>query len=814
MSARLLRALMALGVVALSLWVCFSSTPQLGLDLSGGTQIVLEAHDTPQVKANSENTDRALEVLRGRVDSLGVSESTLSRSGERRIIVELPGVQDPTHAAEVVGQTAQLTFHPVLGAPATLDEKPTPSASPTASPSAGASTAPSAGASTAPSTGPTASPSAPAPSASPSEAPAKERFDASKEQTIPDEDGQPLLIGPAQMTGDKVKNASAAIEQQGVGWNVNIDFRQGGKIWASMTGAAACHPAGDPRRRVAILLDGAVISSPQVNETVGCNVGINGGSTQITGDFSAKSSRDLATLIKGGALPLPVEIVSQNTIGPTLGKAAIKASAEAAIIGLILTGLFIIFIYRMMGALASLALVLYAGISYALLTMIGATLTLPGLAGFVLSIGMAIDANVLVFERAREEYHENPKAGLSAALDAGYRKAWTAIWDSNVTTLLAAALLFALATGPVKGFGVTLTLGVLASMFSGLVVARVFTDHAVRFGWVKKHPGFTGIGSLGRVRTALIEKNPDLMGRRKLWLGLSGALLIASLVGIATQGLNLGVEFTGGRQIEYSTSKPISADTARAAIADAGFANAVVQTTGDGTIAVRTGQLTNAEATKVLEAVGTVGGEVDKVRDELIGPSMGKELRRNALIAFGIAILLQMLYLAYRFRWTFGAAAIFAMFHDVFIVVGFFAWLDKPIDGVFLAAVLTIVGLSVNDTVVTFDRVRERAGRRSGDIPAAEFARATNTAVLETAPRTVNTGMGTILILATLAILGGDSLVDFSVALLIGMIVGTWSSAFTASPMLVVLENKWPFNPAKVAPRVKPREVNEHGAVL
>jgi SecD/SecF fusion protein len=289
------------------------------------------------------------------------------------------------------------------------------------------------------------------------------------------------------------------------------------------------------------------------------------------------------------------------------------------------------------------------------------------------------------------------------------------------------------------------------------------------------------------------------MGRSRLWLSISAAVAALALTGIVVRGLDLGVEFTGGRLLSYSTAQPVSVDRARAAVSEAGFPRAVVQAasgSGDGeSITVRTGQLSNDEAARVESALGAVAGGVTKQRDELIGPSLGQELRNKALIAFGVALAAQMLYLAFRFRWTFGLAAVLAMFHDVLAVVGLFAWLGRPVDGVFLAAVLTIIGLSVNDTVVVFDRVRERLRDR----PEGSFAATVNAAALQTVPRTVNTGLGAMFILAALTVLGGDSLTDFALALLVGLLIGTWSSVFTASPLAVELDRHWPALPGPSA---------------
>lgn len=730
--ATTVRAVLAAAVLLVSVLIALTMSPRLGLDLQGGTRMVLQAKDSDTAKADRESTDRTLEVLRQRIDSLGVTEPTLTRSGEDRIIVELPDVQDPRKAAEVIGRTAQLSFHAVQGPAAQNGDR----------------------------------------------ADAKGDAEAGNGPTLPDEQGRSLDLGPARLSGAGVKDATAAFDaQQGAGWTVSLDFhKKAGRDWTRLTGEAACHPVQDDRRRVAIVLDQQIISSPQVSPSVGCNVGLPSGSTQITGSFSADEARELALLIKGGALPLPVEIVEQRTVGPTLGAAAIDASARAALIGAAATALFITIVYRLFGALAAVALAAYGLISYAALVALGVTLTLPGLAGFVLAIGMAVDANVLVFERAREEHAQHPGRSLRSSLTAGFRNAWSAVADSNVTTLIAAGLLFFLGSGPVKGFGVTLAIGVLASMFSALVIARALTDIAARSRFVSDYRGINGIAAPGRVRTWLTRRDPQLMRSPRRWLLISTALIAVAVLGIVVRGVNLGVEFTGGRLVDV--------ERARTALADAGFADAEVTTAGAGDLSVRTGKLDNDGEHALRAALAEEGGETTKVRDELIGPSLGDELRRNALIALGIAVLVQLAYLAIRFRWTFAVASVAALVHDVIILVGAFAWLGRTVDGIFLAALLTVIGYSVNDSVVVFDRVRE-LWAKARRVPLATVA---NQAVLQTVPRTVNTGMGALFILTALAVLGGDSLADFALALLIGICVGTYSSVLTAVPAALLLE--------------------------
>lgn len=815
------RAILALLVLGITGFFAFTQEPRLGLDLRGGTQIVLETQDSPTAQADAEATDRTLEVLRRRVDALGVAEPTLARSGSNRIIVELPGVQNAAEAAEAIGQTAQLTFHPVLGPgdPSQvvgIQPDATPSFAPSASPSVGATVAPSpaASGSAAPAPAPTstangravppalqaqaqatASPSAapsgtasPAPSASASPQTDPQDLDTSKQNTVLDESGQPILIGPAALTGDEVGDAAATTDAQtGTQRFVSVDFRgEGGRKWEELTGAAACNPPLDPKRRVAIVLDGQVISSPQVAEDVQCNVGIQGGSTQITGSFTREEATQLAVLIKGGALPVKVEIISRSTVGPTLGQEAIDASVKAGIIGLSLTALFLVVVYRLVGFLAAIALASYGVISYGTLVALGATLTLPGLGGLLLSAGLAIDANVLVFERAREEYTASRHKRLLPSLDNGFSKAFSAIADSNITTIIAAALLFLFAAGPVRGFGVTLVIGVLASVVSALLVTRVLTEIAVRRGVVFKRPGVSGLASLGRFREYLERRQPNLMQHSRMWLTISAIALLVAVAGMVVRGFNFGVEFTGGRVVEFSTAQQVSVTDARRAVEDAGFATAVVQESNEENITVRTANIDDDEVEEIRSSLAEIGGDADIVADDLIGPTLGDELRQKAIIALGIALIMQLAYLAVRFRWTFAAAAVLAMLHDVLIVVGLFAWLGKPIDGIFLAAALTIIGVSVNDSIVTMDRIRETwANNRTKPLQGV-----VNSAVLATAPRTINTGLGAMFILGALTFLGGRSLTDFALALLIGLVVGTYSSAFTAAPLLMLLEKK------------------------
>jgi SecD/SecF fusion protein len=399
---------------------------------------------------------------------------------------------------------------------------------------------------------------------------------------------------------------------------------------------------------------------------------------------------------------------------------------------------------------------------------------------------MAVDANVLIYERTKEEYLEGVE--VRDAATAGFSRAWSAIADSNMTTLLAAIILFFFAAGAVRGFGVTLSIGVLVSMFTALVVTRVLVDLLTRIEAVTTRPSLLGLNVGRRLRAWLEQHRPNLLKRIGLLFVIGGVVILISLAGPVVRGYNLGIEFSGGRLLEFAATTTADLDQLREDLAGIGFPRAVVQQSGQGNVIIRTEQLTESEEAAITAVVEDMLGETVLVRDQFVGPTLGVELRNKALIALGVALAIQLIYLAFRFRWTMGIAAVTAMFHDVAILIGAFAWLGKTIDGVFLAALLTVIGYSINDSVVIFDRIRER--RKMS--PDADVAMVSNDACLQTIPRTINTGLGAIFILLALLVLGGDTLADFALALLIGILVGTYSSVFVSTPVYVALENRYP----------------------
>jgi SecD/SecF fusion protein len=411
---------------------------------------------------------------------------------------------------------------------------------------------------------------------------------------------------------------------------------------------------------------------------------------------------------------------------------------------------------------------------------------------------MAVDANVLVFERIKEEHAAGRHVG--AAVVNGFKRAWSAIGDSNATTLMAAILLFFLASGAVKGFGITLTLGVAVSMFTALVVTRILVEVLVSSSRIRARPHLLGMHVGSRFRRWLEGRGSDIIGRRGTWFAASIVVLFLAVVGLVTRGLNFGLEFQGGRLVEYSTTRPVDLGAVRSQLAERGFPRALVQESGDGNVMIRTSSLTSAEEARVEEAVSGLGGDVEKLRDEFIGATVSSELLRRAAIALALALGAQLLYLAVRFRWSYGSSAVAAMFHDVLILLGEFAWLGKEIDGVFVASLLTVIGYSVNDSVVVFDRIRERRSLQ----PNEPLAMVANDACVQTIPRTINTGLGALFILLMLYVFGGETLTDFALALLVGIVVGTYSSIFTAAPLAVTLDRLSPTAARAQPPRGRP----------
>ncbi len=757
------RLLLTVVVIAGSIFFAATKSPALGLDLKGGTRIVLDLKSRDGSQITQGQANETVEVLRRRVDALGATEPNLEVASGNRINVELPGVTDPTKARETIGKTAQLTVHPVLAPAAPLDPE------------------------------------------------SVKGVDTTKQVTLPSEDGGTYTLGPAVIDGKGIGNANAELDPQNGTWGITINFKgDGSSAWQKVTGQAACNSIGDPKRQIAIVLDDRIISNPQVAEDITCGTGISGGSTVISGNFNQQSAKDLAVLIKGGALPLNVSVASQSVIGPELGDQAIVDSRNAVIIGAILTLVFIVAYYRLIGFIAMIALGAYGLITYAIIVAGRLTLTLPGIAGFVLSIGMAMDSNVLVYERVKEELAAGRQ--MRAAARTGFKNALSAIIDSNATTVLAALTLYFLAVGEVKGFGLTLAVGTFASIFVTLVVLRLMVEAILGRQWSADHAKLMGLKVGSRFRERITKRPPQLMKIAKYFIVASCILTVVSVAGLFVKGINYGIEFRGGRLVEYSTPQVVNLDEARSELGKQNIEGAVVQRSGAQDVAIRVPSLTPEQLNEVNNTVKRLGGGDAKVlRDETTGPSFGAELKRKALIGLLIGVLIQFALVAVRFRWTFGIGAVVGMLHDAILLLGLFVWLERPFDSVFLAALLTVISYSVNDTVVVFDRIREQRRRRA----AEDFSDVVNDACVQTLPRTINISLCIMFILVALLFLGGQTLADFALALIIGIILGLYSSVFICSPIAIALERWKPGvrTPGQSAKKVKKANASDAGEI-
>lgn len=813
------RLFLSVLAIAAAVYTIVDKPINQGLDLKGGTQVVLDLTPRPGQTISNDLAERTLEVLRNRVDSLGVAEPNLEIANDRRIIVELPGVSDPEQAISVIGSTAQLTFHSVQASLGPIQNTPDSASTPTTTTPPATESTPT----TAAGLGETSSPEVLGQSfeetttstttTSTTAVPAAEPTTTTT--TLPrnpdgsgvyvDDAGQALQLGPTVLTGEGVDTANAQPpDPNHTGWYIELKFKgDGEKAWTKVTGEAACASSGDPRRQVAIVLDNRVISHPEVSASgsspVQCGVGITGSTTEITGQFSQKEAKTLALLVRGGALPVDVSVASQQVIGPELGKDAIDASVRAVLIGGALTILFILGYYRMMGVLAALALAIYGVLTFGVLVGINVTLTLPGIAGFVLGVAMAMDSNVLVYERVKEEFGSG--RSLRSSASTGFKNALSAIIDSNATTFIAALTLYFVAVGEVRGFGVTLLIGTAVSIFVTLVVLRTLATGLLGMEWARKRPTLLGMSVGSKFRKRMTQNPPNLMKVSKYVLAIALFVTVAALAGVTVRGINYGIEFSGGRLLEYKTATAVDIDQARSKIIDdLGFDKAVVQRSGTDDTSIRVPELSSEQATQIEQVMKDLGGgTVNTLRDETVGPSFSDELKRKAMIGLSLGLLAQLIYVGYRFRWTFGLGAVVAMIHDALLVLGIFAWWQKPFDAVFLAALLTIIAFSVNDSVVVFDRIREQRRRRLGE----PFARVVNDACAQIIPRTINISVSALFILVTLWWFGGQTLGDFALALTLGVITGVYSSIFIASPIAVALEKLKPSMSAGRGPSVR-----------
>ncbi len=699
------------------------------------------------IKKNAIN--QSLEIIRNRIDQFGVAEPVIIRQGTDEIVVQLPGVKDPERAKDLIKATAQLEFKLVNDTatvnPTTLIQQAIASGEWKWDES-------------------------------------REKLNlAVKDQLPPDteiyfektKDKQTgveqkipyLLNNPILMTGEMVKDAQVRVGGTFNEPYVSLDLTgSGGRRFGQIT-------EQNVNKRLAIVLDGVVKSAPVIRER------ILGGSAQITGSFTYEEAQDLAIVLRVGALPAPLKPISELTVGASLGHDSIMKGLMSGLFGTALVLLFMIVYYRLSGVIANVALLLNLLLLFAGLALFKATLTLPGIAGIILTIGMAVDSNVLIFERMREEFALGKS--VKSGIDGGYDKAFSTIVDSQVTTLITAFALFLFGTGSIKGFAVTLSLGILINLFTTLFGTRLCYDMMYNTKSLKK------LSFLQFVR----KPNINYIKLRKFAYILSGVFCLIGLFAfgqILRGEANLGVDFSGGTMMQYKASQSFNLNEVRQAFKQSGLGDINLQNVeGEDRLIVRlkkseetVGQLSE-QITNVLNTNLPDKNFVMESQSE-IGSSVSGALRDKALQAIVISMIGVICYLGLRFNFRFGFAAAIATFHDVLVVLGLCYVFDVEITLLIVTALLTLAGYSLNDTVVVFDRIREQLAKT----PKENFAAVINESINAVLSRSVITSLTTFLTVAALFFLGGTVIHGFSFALLTGLVVGTYSSVFVASPLL------------------------------
>lgn len=671
--------------------------------------------------------EQSLEVVRGRIDRMGLAEPVIQRMGDDRIVVQLPGYsEDPARLRDLLGSTAKLGFHVVL-------------------------------------------PARPG-SALPSGA-----------RWVPHEDGKIAIEDHAVLGGERLEDARAAFDQRTGDPIVSFRFdRTGARAFGEIT-------AQNVGRPLAIVLDGKVISAPMVRQA------ITGGSGEISGGFSVEDSTMLAAQLRAGALPAPLQVIEERSVGPDLGADVIRMGLLTGAAGFALVCALMVTLYRGWGLIANAALLLNGVLTLAILTVTGASLTLPGIAGFILSLGMAVDANILINERVREEIRKGTKP--MAALVRGFDRAYATIVDANVTTLIATTLLFLFGSGPIRGFAVTMSIGILVSMFTAIAVVRIAMTEWLQWRRLRT------ISLAPLVRLSRAETDISFMWARFLGLGLSLFLSAASVVLFLSPGLNYGIDFLGGLQVEVENRGTMDLDALRGALEEDRLGEVTLQNVGGaGGVLVRAQEQSGGEGAQtqaletIKETVRSLYQQAEFTRTDVVGPKVSGELSHHAILAVALASLAMMFYIWIRFEWHFALGAMATLALDVTKTVGFFALTGLDFNLTAIAALLTIIGYSLNDKVVVYDRMRETIAANPGLPLRTVIDRSIN----EVLARCVYTSLATLLAILPMAVLGGASVASFAIPLVFGIVVATTSSIFIAAPILLFLGD-WRERHANVA---------------
>lgn len=584
--------------------------------------------------------------------------------------------------------------------------------------------------------------------------------------------------GKVILTGKEVKEAGAYISQDNK-YIVNLELNEDGtEKFAEATKTFL-------NKSIAIKMDGEILTNPTVNSV------ISDGKAIIEGMSSLEEANSIASIITSGALPVKIEAISVKTVGPTIGAEALSLSKKAAMIGIACIILFMLAYYRIPGIIASVAIVLYVSLVLIVFSQFGVVLTLAGIAGLILTIGMAVDANVLIFERTKEELRLGKS--IKTSVEAGYNRALTSILDSNITTIIAALVLYFLGSGSVKGFAVTLLVGILISIFTALFVTKFLLNNAVNAGWINK-PSHFGV----REGKKFEFNSLKIIEKTKIWFAISIIIIAIGIGFIATKGLNYGIDFKGGTLITLNMNKEFNKADVNTIIdkyAKDKYSTKLANEGKEIQIIVQEGVLNEGKTNALIDEIKEKYSLEDSalIGKESIGATVGNELKKKALLALGVASIAMLIYITARFEFSYAAASIIALLHDVLITLSFYAIFGIQANSPFIAAILTIVGYSINDTIVIFDRIRENV-KRNRRMESSEVA---NMSITETMTRSINTSLTTLITIVAVYVLV-PSIREFSLPLIVGIACGAYSSIFIASPLWVKIKNAKQKKKAKV----------------
>ena len=804
-------------------------SPVLGLDLQGGFEVVLKAVPPTGRPLQDSDMERSTEIIRNRVDKLGVAEPEIRRQGDDQIAVALPGVDNPDRVRDVIGSTAKLELYDLetslTGPSINANGEAVPSQSlydllrsaqtqslverfggktwyaydadgklvagpyPTKKGIENAEKVKGAegvklyavpNGTTVITCGPAAG------LCPPGIQPSKDVYYLFKYR--------PNAPNPIpQMTGEDLRLNGTRQDFDTQGGNqpiVTMQFTDaGGDKFQRITREE--HTRGRLRnapQHFAIVLDREIQSWPQIDYTDSTlSDGIGGGRAQIEGNFTVQEAQDLALVLQTGALPVEFQTLSETQISATLGQDSLREALRAAIAGMVAVALFLLIFYRFLGLVAVFGLAIYAALLYALILLFNVTLTLPGFAGLILTIGVAADANIVIFERIKEESRGGKS--VRAAISTGYAKGFATIIDANAVTAITALVLFALATAGVRGFALMLLIGTAMSLVTAVFATRAMLGLLAGFRWFNS-PGF--MGATGVQIPNWIRH--DYVGKRRIWFAISGAVVLISLGSLAVNWLNLGIDFKGGTEVSFSTPQAVPLEEVRAEASKVGQEGAVIQGVGRESanqsyteFQIRAPALDPAEQRQLTTALRE-DLNATAIGANTVSASFGSQIARGAMWAVIFSLLLVVAYISIRFQWKFAVATIVALLHDLVIAVGVYSLFGLEVSTATVAAILTVLGYSIYDSIIILDRVRE-------NIPLmrrASFREIGNVSLWETIRRSLATTFITLLPIGCLYFLGGSTLKDFAFALLVGIGSGAYSSIFLAVPLLAVLKEREP----------------------